>query len=420
MNFRRSTFIISFIVLCVLLLVTCINKESRETAIIKKSNWNQFTGSASCEGCHKNIYRSHIQTPHYLTSRPAFQKYIKGNFETGKNSFLFNDGTVIAMEKKDSGFYQVEYIDGLKKRNRRFDIVFGSGKKGQSFLNWYNNKLFQLPITFFTAAGQWSNSPGFPGRVVFNRPITSRCMECHTTYAYNISIANNKQDEFDRNQIIFGVDCEKCHGPAAKHVQFQTQHPEERTAKYIVNLARYSRQQNIDMCALCHGGRLSKSRPSFEFGPGDTLSKYFSMDTTTKDAADIDVHGNQFGLLAASKCFRSSEMTCSSCHNVHENQTGNLALFSQHCMSCHNVKHGNFCKLAGQIGSSIVKNCIDCHMPEQPSRSIAVLLQGATTPTPASMRSHFIKIYPEETKKVLPTFNKTRTGNKSSSKQNSK
>jgi hypothetical protein len=43
----------------------------------------------------------------------------------------------------------------------RFDMVIGSGVMGQSFLTWRNNKLYQLPITYFTAADQWSNSPGF-------------------------------------------------------------------------------------------------------------------------------------------------------------------------------------------------------------------------------------------------------------------
>lgn len=263
MNSRRSAItIISSIVLCVFLLIKCIDKESHETAIIG-SSWNKFAGSASCAGCHKKIYQSHIQTAHYLTSRPASQESIKGNFETGKNTFLFKDGTEIVMEKRDSSFYQVEYIDSVKKMNRRMDIVFGSGNKGQSFLNWYNNRLLQLPITFFTSADQWSNSPGFPERAVFNRPITSRCMECHTTYTLQVSDPTNEWEEFDRSKILYGVNCEKCHGPAAKHVQFQSQHPQETQGKYIVNLARLSRQQNIDMCALCHGGRLSKKRPSF-------------------------------------------------------------------------------------------------------------------------------------------------------------
>jgi len=50
---------------------------------------------------------------------------------------------------------------------------------------------------------------------------------------------------------------------------------------------------------------------------------------------------------------------------------------------------------------NIASNCIDCHMPELTSRAIMVLQQGDNAPTPASMRTHFITVYPEETKKYL-------------------
>jgi hypothetical protein len=88
------------------------------------------------------------------------------------------------MQKRDSGFYQVAYFKGEEKKAMRFDMVIGSGVMGQSFLTWRNNKLYQLPITYFTAADQWSNSPGFPNeKVMIDRPATARCLECHISYA---------------------------------------------------------------------------------------------------------------------------------------------------------------------------------------------------------------------------------------------
>jgi hypothetical protein len=53
------------------------------------------------------------------------------------------------------------------------------------------------------------------------------------------------------------------------------------------------------------------------------------------------------------------------------------------------------------MGAAINKNCIDCHMPLQSSKAIIVLMQGATIPTRATMRTHFISIYPDQTDKVL-------------------
>ena len=92
--------------------------------------------------------------------------------------------------------------------------------------------------------------------------------------------------------------------------------------------------------------------------------------------ADIDVHGNQFGLLVMSKCFYHGNITCINCHNTHENENGKTELFSQRCITCHNQGHEKVCKMTAAIGPSITQNCIDCHMPKQPSHAVSVYLQG--------------------------------------------
>ena len=402
MRQSRSIITVALIVLCIFLIAQCINKSSNDTVIIKNVNGEQFAGSATCGNCHKNIYASHLHTAHYLTSRLASAKYIKGSFEPGNNLYAYNASVVIAMEKRDSGFYQVEYYRETEQKAHRFDIVIGSGTMGQSYLFWKDQSLFQLPITYFSAANAWSNSPGFPDRIIYNRVITSRCMECHATFLQNISEPDKVPEQFDKNKIIYGVDCEKCHGPAEKHVEFQTQNPKITISKFIINPAKFTRQQNMDLCASCHGGRLQKIKPSFEFASGNKLSDYFVVDTAAPDPKNIDVHGNQYGLLRASKCYRTSNtLTCNTCHNTHENEKGKIELFSQRCMACHSEGHNIICKLTKTMGSALNKNCIDCHMPLKSSNVIAVQLHGDVTPIAALIRSHFISIYPEETKKIM-------------------
>jgi hypothetical protein len=399
--YKKAFLAIALICSSVFIFTTCMNEAPLEPAIVQNYKGEQFAGSASCMQCHQEIAKSHLETAHYLTSREAAPNYFKGSFDPGKNSFDYNADQKVSLEIRDKDFYQVEYVHGEEKTGRRMDIIVGSGAMGQSFLSWKNNQLFQLPVTYFSAAHEWSNSPGYPNKPVFNRQITSRCLECHMTYADIISPPGEEPEKFDRRKMIYGVDCEKCHGPAAKHVDFQVQNPATLTAKYIVNPAKLSRQQNLDLCASCHGGRLQKTRPSFEFQVGDTLSNFYKPDTTVPDPNKIDVHGNQYGLLRASKCFKNSEtLTCNSCHGAHQNERGQIATFSQRCMTCHNSEHDNFCKLASTIGASIKTNCIDCHMPVKPSRAIAVFLPGEKAPTAALIRSHFVSIYPEETKKL--------------------
>jgi len=401
---RRSSMIITLLIIAVCLLTQCIDENA--TAVpagqysLANSAFNQFSGSDACASCHKDIYDKHLKTAHYLSTRPALEKYIKGPFTPGNNSYKFEDNLEVRMEKRKDSFFQVVYVDGVEKRSERFDVVVGSSVKGQTYLHWNRSELVQLPITWFEPARQWSNSPGYASKLLFNRPISSRCLECHTTYVYKLTEEPVRPELYHDEQIVYGIDCEKCHGPAAKHVEFHRGNNSD-SARFIINPAHLTRQQNLDLCALCHGGRLTKTKPSFSFTAGESLKDYFTIDTAGRSANDIDVHGNQFGLMAASQCFQNSNMTCTSCHSPHEKEKGNLELFSRRCMNCHGSGHEKVCKLTATAGAVISKNCIDCHMPKQPSGSIAVLLEGKSMPTPVMMRTHFVKAYPDATKKVL-------------------
>jgi len=413
-KYRRSVLVLFTLITTIVTLARCMdqekeNKKKPEAQSVPaepSAAFEDYVSAGACAGCHKEIYESHLHTAHFRTALPAIEKDIQGSFKKGKNTYSYTPAILLSMQKRDSGFYQVVYFKGEEKKAMRFDIVIGSGVMGQSYLTWRGNKLYQLPITYFTAAGQWSNSPGFPhDKVLIDRPVTSRCLECHASYAQGISGTALEPIEFDRSKMIYGVDCQKCHGPAAKHVEYQTQHPEDKTAKYIVNPIKLSRLQQLDVCALCHSGNIQKTKPSFEFTAGKNLSDYFVTDTSSTavlNGANVDVHGNQYALLRASKCFKmSTTLTCNTCHNTHVNERGKTELFSQRCMTCHDPSSTAFKTATHTSITAIEKNCIDCHMPAQPSKSIAVFLQNEETPRASLLRSHFIAIYPEESKKYL-------------------
>src|ERR1043165_7964915 len=212
--YKHSILIGSIIVISISCLTKCIGNGRSEMTPVDE--FKKFAGSAACANCHKDVYEKHLLTEHHLTSAAVTEKNILGSFNQGSNLFAFDPVTVVKMEKRDSGFYQVEYKSNKEIRKEKFDIVIGSGRKGQSYLSWMNARLVQLPITFFSPAQQWSNSPGYPPyAVAFNRPITSRCLECHSTYFEKVSDTSRKLEEFDHHRIVYAVDCEKCHGPGA-------------------------------------------------------------------------------------------------------------------------------------------------------------------------------------------------------------
>lgn len=361
----------------------------------------KFAGSAVCATCHKDIYESHIKTAHYLDSRPAAKEFIKGSFSRGKNKFVYNKWSEVILEQKEDSFFQTAFINGVEYKKEPFGIVIGSGRKGQTYLYWDDNKLFQLPVSYYTNLNSWCNSPGFPVNLAkFDRIIPAECLECHGTYA-KVEEDENHEPFYDKSQIIYGIDCERCHGAAAEHVTYQQAHPEEKIAKYIIRIKQLSRQQRLDGCALCHSGFRNAIKPAFTFTIGDTLENYSSARYSVDSISTLDVHGNQYGLLMASKCFKMSQLDCSSCHNVHVNEANSPKIFSQRCIACHTDTKHTTLMLPADKRQLLTNNCIDCHMPMLPSRKIVLNVANSENAVPDVVRTHKVGIYPDKTKELL-------------------
>ena len=233
-------------------------------------------------------------------------------------------------------------------------------------------------------------------------------MECHSSYIGEVPNPNmsltNRSVQFDKSTLVLGIDCERCHGPSANHVNFHTAYPEVKVPKYINSFKTLTRAQKLDACAVCHSGNKDLyMRSSFAFKMGDTLAKFreVSFSHPNVNPATIDVHGNQNELLASSKCFVMSSMDCNSCHNVHKKETGDLAIYSAQCMKCHSPANHIVCKLTAKLGDAIQTKCIDCHMPAKPSTTIKLEANGTKQKAPYLVRTHRIAIYPEETKKIM-------------------
>jgi len=366
-----------------------------------------YTGPASCISCHSKIYNNYLHTAHFVASQPATEKTIQGSFKQPANEFAFNPVEEVVMQQLDTGFYQTLYDHGQPRVSRRFDIVFG-GIKGQTYAYWLTNQLFQLPVSY--ANDHWANSPGYSlAQVDFGRMIGTKCMGCHMSYAKQEPAGPqqfyNSTEAFDKNSIVYSVDCERCHGPGAEHVKFQTEHPTVKEARYITKFESLSRIQKLNMCAVCHsGGSNHMLKPTFGFKPGDTLDNYLTVVKSNAPAnfKEIDVHGNQIALLASSKCFLASNMDCSTCHDTHVKDRDDSLLYTSKCISCHNTNTHNQCKMVNTLSANILKaNCISCHMPALRSKVIVV------QQTSALVHTHHIAVYPDETKRILASLKLT-------------
>jgi Cytochrome c554 and c-prime len=347
-----------------------------------------YLGDDVCASCHREKVESFHHTAHSLTSRLPDQKSILGNFTPEANVLkTSNPDLFFRMDQKGAGFFQTS-VEGIapytEERTERFAFVIGSGGKGQTYLFWKDDRLFQLPVSYWNQLG-WVNSPGYRDGVAnFQRPINSRCLECHGTYFESQAPPINR---FNQAGFVLGITCEKCHGPGREHAQRESSKSAATSDSAILNPSRFPRDRQIDLCAWCHAGHGEPLSPSFSYIPGESLDKYLDLPKPDPNAP-IDVHGDQVELLKKSRCFQSSSMTCLTCHDVHTSQRDPIA-FSQRCLSCHKPDTAAFPK-ADHLATS---NCISCHMPMQETNLIVFNWKG--TKVKPQVRNHWIKIYPE-------------------------
>lgn len=361
-----------------------------------------YAGSKACISCHKELYQDYRHSAHYFSTRQTDSSNIHGDFESNKRIFRFSQDLKVAMEKHDDGLYQYVYFKGRRIKAGRFDITFG-GRKAETYLSWNGNQIFELPVSYFLSIGQWTGSPGYDTvNVKFVRNIGSRCFECHSSYIKELPMLTQsitKQNvNFDKASLILSIDCERCHGPAADHVNWQSEHPGNKTAKFITTYSSLSKNQRVEMCAQCHSGIQTSTLASmFQYKPGDPLEKFQEQPLfpVPINEAKLDVHGNQDEMLESSKCFLQSKMDCATCHSNHGNPDVGLAIYSNKCINCHKDAVHDFGKAAVPFGTVIRNNCIDCHMPLIASGNIAVETAGKMISNLYTVRSHHIAVYPK-------------------------
>ena len=135
-----------------------------------------YAGDEACRACHPDHVNSFHQTAHHLTSRPPNQPAIAGDFSAGLNRLdTTNQNLHFEMQAATNGFFQTSLLRStptqIDRRSERFDLVVGSGRKGQSYLFWQGDRLYQLPVSYWTELGGVDQQSGNGG---WNHSFRSR------------------------------------------------------------------------------------------------------------------------------------------------------------------------------------------------------------------------------------------------------
>ncbi|GAB3013130.1 hypothetical protein GCM10027051_15510 [Niabella terrae] len=384
MRIRKKTLIIFTLSLVVLIYTQCIYRDRPEP----DPRGELYAGAAACRDCHSSIVASYMQTAHYHSSAVADPARLAAFIRPENSTVNYGPERQLKVSARDGGVYQDYFENGKYTIGEKTDIVFGAGSKALTFGYWKDQQVFQLPLTYLKEQQIWTNSPGFPiDHAYFTRPVTSRCFECHTTYVSRFQEQTGTlelTEKYRPETVRYGIDCERCHGPAALHVNFHREHPDAAQAKFITRVGTLHRQQQLDLCGTCHSGDAAGLKSIFRFQPGDSLAAYYLH----FPGASPDVHGMQMQLLEQSACYQRSELTCGSCHSPHQSETGKIQVFISKCMNCHQQSRHAVKELKQQ------GNCITCHMPLQASKSLDFNNSQKSNSIAYKLRTHRIAVYP--------------------------
>ena len=357
----------------------------------------KFLGEQACRQCHAERCASYEQTSHFNSMRLADASDPVGIFPATLKTFTpdvwfeaTRDGEQLLVTSVEA-----KSASGVRRRAEPVALVMGSGKLSHSLLYRRGDALFQMPMFFFSPLGEWMLVPGFMDELPFwERAIKPRCLDCHATYVEHIPHTRNS---YRYDNAIVEISCERCHGRGSEHVAYHQAHPTAQKAVAIVNPQTLDRQRQLEICGQCHGESGTLVRAAFSYSPGEPLADYVHHKGQPGDDNFVR-SANQSQRLDMAKCFqKSAEMVCTTCHNPHELERGDLPRFSARCQECHDASaHPR----AAEYGARLTQNCIDCHMPQRDDEILPFKVATGERVKLIQMRDHAIGIYPTEAEQL--------------------
>lgn len=348
---------------------------------------SDYAGSLTCVECHRDICEKYLSHPmnHAADGMPQQRP-----LETVTDKAIPEGGSIqYRVELRDKRLVHHEFLakpDGeiVYDQAEPINYVIGSGKRGRTYLLERDGRFYESPIGWYASNDTWDFSPGYeyPTTDRFNRRVGIGCLYCHTGI---LNVNAEEPDTFRQPPIVeASISCERCHGPARKHVDYQRTGvlPPGETDP-IVNPSKLDPMRREHVCYQCHllGEAVIPryGRTHLDFRPGMLLDDVWTVFVSkagadSRGAAAVS-HVEQ---MHASRCFQESQgrFGCTSCHDPHSTPAPEqqVTYFNQRCANCHN---DSACKspLETRLASPSGNSCIDCHMPKNPASDVAHTVQ---------------------------------------------
>lgn len=350
----------------------------------------QPDGSKICAACHREIWHSYRKTGMGRSfSRPspentpipaaAYYHALSESFFT----MLARGGVFFQRRHQlDSAGREVNIME------KRVDYVIGSGNHARAYLHrTAAGTLIELPLGWYAEkGGSWAMNPGYdrPDHEGFRRPVTYDCMFCHNAYP-KIPARNEKkwEEPVYVGALPEGIDCDRCHGPSARHIELAGRPGAARhlVRQAILNHARISAERQMDICMSCHLESTSFPLPSailryergpFSFRPGEALADFilnFDHAPNMGREDKFEIVSSAYRLRQSACYIKSAgKMLCTTCHDPHHVPRGAEAIrhYDGVCRQC----HGGPLSAASHARPPAGKGCVDCHMPKRRTEDV--------------------------------------------------
>lgn len=370
----------------------------------------EFTGSTACRACHPDQYASWHQSYHRTMTQLASPETIRGKFDRVDLTF---EGDVYHLERRGDEFW-VDMVDpdwrvkqeagvaandpylihstAAPRVQRRVSMVTGSHYMQAYWIdNAHGNQQLSLPFTYWFEQDRW-----VPRLAVFLMPPEKPgwaqvwnlgCVDCHATVGQPGKLPSNTS--FDTKAAELGIACEACHGSASEHVKLNSA-PGRRYKLHLtgngdpsmVNPARLDSKRSSEICGRCHSIHVpfndeEWTRTGTHFKPGEPLDKSVEVIRHMKVVESkrasywsddmVRVSGREFNGLLKTACYQKGEMSCLSCHSLHQGtrtyQLGRDMESNAACAKCHEKQVAHPEQHTHHATGSSGSLCYNCHMP---------------------------------------------------------
>jgi tetratricopeptide (TPR) repeat protein len=373
-----------------------------------------YVGPQACAVCHAARVAQLEKTNHFLACREPRPGTMPEGFRPGKGTFIAREaGLRFEMTQSGDDFLHTAVqplaAGGEKTASTRIAWVYGAGDADEVYFGWHGDRLYELPVSWLHPQQRWGIAPRYRYSTEedFSRDATPRCVECHNTWVGHIPGTLN---QYQREGLILGVTCERCHGPGREHVAFHQAHPEAKVGESIVHPGRLTRERQMDLCTQCHSNAIKYRAPAFSYRPGQPLETAYK--TLAPKQPEDDHVANQTHYLRQSKCFQQGDdLTCVTCHHPHRPKSpAATAAVQNACLKCHAPAA---CGEQARLPPAVRGDCTGCHMPNGIKINVHFHTEDDEYVAPILRSQHRIGIYPAARQAVLLGWYRTQSDAKS-------